>query len=192
LLELQKFALGDISISPDRVVSIASQKGFALFNNFCRANNIFNSSRNALMQIDVPKGSSLPLQGLKSASAFWASFGSGEIAPSKMSFVELMTLMLMMTYSSEEDRRRALAEIKVTQNQIALDVAVDTWETSREAAEKSHSMETFQAWGIIASGIASGAIAAGSIAYSGMATVKQAEVNENNDKLAEDQLLKDQ
>jgi hypothetical protein len=191
LLELQRIAPGDISISPDGVVSITSKQGLALFNSFCRENNILDSS-DALMQIEVPEGTSLPMEGLNSASAFCDSFGIGGMDPSKMSFIELMTLMLMMTYASEEDRRRALAEVKVTQNQIALDVAIDTWETSREAAEKSYSMETFQAWGTIASGIASGAIAVGSTAYSLSAASKQAEVNKNNDKLAKDQLLKDQ
>jgi hypothetical protein len=67
------------------------------------------------MQIDIPKGFLLPLEGLKSASAFCARFESGQIAPSKISFVELITLMLMMICASEEDRRRALAEVKVTQ-----------------------------------------------------------------------------
>jgi hypothetical protein len=191
LLELQKFAPGDISISPGGVVSITSQKGLALFNSFCRENNILDSSSNALMLIDMPEGSSLPLEGLKSASAFCASFGRGGTAPSQMSFTELMTLMLMMTYSSEEDRKRALAEVKVTQNQIALDVAVDTWETSREAAEKSHSMETFQAWGTIASGIASGAIAVGSSAYSFSAARKQSAVEKNNDQIDRCKLLQE-
>jgi hypothetical protein len=71
-------------------------------------------------------------------------------------------------------------------------VAIDTWETSREAAEKSYSMEIFQAWGIIVSRIASSGMAIGNAIYSARAIAKQAEMNENNDKLAKNQLLKEQ
>ncbi|MDR2602995.1 MAG: hypothetical protein LBC11_00325 [Puniceicoccales bacterium] len=191
LLELQNMVPGDISISADGVVSITSQKGLALFNSFCQQNNILSSS-DTLMQIDLPKGSSLPAEGLKSASAFCASFGGGKTDPSKMSFTELMTLMLMMSYASEEERRRVLSEAKSTQMQIALEVAVATWETSRDAAEKNYSAETLQAWGTIASGIVSAGAAIGSAVYSAKASPKQGKLSDNNKKLENDQLLKSQ
>jgi hypothetical protein len=120
LFELQKTLPGDISISADGVVSITSQKGLALFNSFCQSNGIKDSSTQALMQIDIPGNSTLPLEGLKSASAFCASFGDGKTDPAKMSFPELMTLMLMMSYASEEERRQVLSEVKSTQMQIAM------------------------------------------------------------------------
>ncbi|MDR2778868.1 MAG: hypothetical protein LBB16_01095 [Puniceicoccales bacterium] len=191
LRELQKIVPGDISISADGIVSITSQKGLALFNNFCQTNNISNSS-SGILQIPPATASSLQLEGLKSASNFCASFGNGEMDPSKMSFTELTTLMFMMSYSSEEERHRALANVKGTQNEVAMKISVDTWAASREAADKTCSAETFQAWGTIASGIASGTAAIGGAAYSMKATSGQKQLNENNDKLTKNQLLNDQ
>ncbi|MDR1457433.1 MAG: hypothetical protein LBI47_01095 [Puniceicoccales bacterium] len=192
LQELQKMVPGDISISADGVVSITSQKGLALFNNFCQQNGIQDSSTNRLMELHAPEGTTLPLEGLKSASAFCASFGGGQTDPSKMSFTELMTLMLMMSYASEEERRRVLSEVKSTQMQIAMEVAVATWETSREAAEKTYSAEVMQAWGTIASGIASGAMAIGSAAFSLKTSPKQGKLADNNKKLENSKLLQNQ
>ncbi|MDR1528114.1 MAG: hypothetical protein LBS22_00805 [Puniceicoccales bacterium] len=188
LRELQRTAPGDISISAEGVITITTQKGLELFNNFCRQNNVLDST-STLMQIEVPAGTTLPLAGLQSASAFCARFGGGETDPSKMSFVELMTLMLMMTYASEEERRRTLAEVKSVGMQIAMEVAVATWETSRDAAEKSYRAEVVQAWGAIASGIASTAMAVGSAFYALKASPHQGQLSENNKKLENNQLL---
>ncbi|MDR2432319.1 MAG: hypothetical protein LBD34_01020, partial [Puniceicoccales bacterium] len=192
LQELQKMVPGDISISADGVVSITSQKGLALFNSFCQQNNI-SDTHGALMQIDVPEGTTLPLEGLKNASAFCTSFGRGETDPSKMSLTELMTFMLMMTYASEEEHRRVLSEVKATQLQIAMEVAINTWESSREAAEKTCNAETLQAWGTVASGVANAFIAIGSAVYTPKASAsKREQLASNKYDLAKNQSLQDQ
>ncbi|MDR0693597.1 MAG: hypothetical protein LBF49_03470 [Puniceicoccales bacterium] len=192
LYELQKMVPGDISISADGVVSITSQKGLALFNDFCQQNGIQDASTNKLMEINAPAGTTLSLEGLLSASAFCARFGRGKTDTSKMSFTELTTFALMMTYASEEERRRGLSEAKSAQTEIARKIAVDTWRTSREAAEKTYSAERWQAWGTIASGAASLAMAVGSGIFSLKASPRQGQLADNNKRLENNKLLQEQ
>jgi hypothetical protein len=191
LAELQKKAPGDISISADGVISIASLKGLSLFNSFCVDNGIQDSSTNSLIKIDAP--TNLPrnlLAGLKNASAFCAMSKD----PSKMSLSDIMKEVAMIMCEVDGEKNRILAEVRNTQLGVAAKMGKEAYEAKREAAEKTYTMEVFQAVGSIVSGVVSAALTAGSAVYSAKGGLhqKQAQLNTNNQKLENNQLLQDQ
>ncbi|MDR1232884.1 MAG: hypothetical protein LBJ75_01295 [Puniceicoccales bacterium] len=195
LAELQKKAPGDISISADGVISITSRRGLSLFNSFCANNRIQDSSTNSLMKIDAPTNSPRKLlAGLKSVSAFCTNFGNGEIDPSKMNLTELMTLMFIMTYEADQEKSQALSDAKKTEMAVAAKMAVTAYEANRTAAEKTYTMEIFQAVGNIAAGCVGAGIAIGGTIYAAKSSLhqKQTQLNDNDQKLKNNQLLQDQ